>query len=86
MDVVVADYFADKHEALEEYGLELVDDIASVLPVDAIVAAVAHDDYAALDLAEVSGWYRNGKRVLIDVKGIFDKNYAEKLGFNIWRL
>jgi len=85
-DVVVADCFADREEALGEYGIELIDDIGAALPVDAVVAAVAHDDYARLDLAEMAGWYRDGNRVLVDVKGMFSKSRAAELGFNIWRL
>jgi UDP-N-acetyl-D-glucosamine/UDP-N-acetyl-D-galactosamine dehydrogenase len=85
-DVLVHDPMASPGEALEEYGLPLVS-LASLRDLDALIVAVAHDAYTDLSLAEMAGWFRPGATpVLIDVKGLYDRDALEKAGFSSWRL
>lgn len=85
IDVVVADSVADREEARKEYGFNLID-YESVADVDAIIVAVAHRPYCSLDLEEMKKKFKDGKYVLVDVKGIFSRNQAVEAGYLYWRL
>lgn len=76
----VIDAFADSHEVLEEYGFSLVASPSG--KYDAIIAAVSHQQYLALD----ETWFNNiaaQECVFVDVKGIF-RNKITK--FIYWSL
>jgi UDP-N-acetyl-D-galactosamine dehydrogenase len=84
VEVTVTDPWADPEEALHEYGVKLVP--WDALPrADAIVAAVAHREFAALPLEDLARkLVRNG--VFIDVKAAFDAGAVQGAGFRLWRL
>jgi UDP-N-acetyl-D-galactosamine dehydrogenase len=84
VEVTVTDPWADPAEALHEYGVKLVP--WDALPrADGIVAAVAHREFAALPLEDLSRkLVRNG--VFIDVKAAFDAGAVQGAGFRLWRL
>jgi len=66
-DVAVSDYWADKEEVQREYQLDLLaSDNLDTNAYDAVVLAVAHDEYKKLDLST------NGKQVIFDIKSILD--------------
>lgn len=69
--VAVHDPFADAAEALEEYNLTL-DPEAVTRSYDLVVAAVAHDSYAALSADQIAALVRPGGCVA-DLKGIWRK-------------
>jgi UDP-N-acetyl-D-galactosamine dehydrogenase len=84
LKVQVCDPQADADEAKHEYGLDLVP-LAGLRPAAAVVAAVAHDDFRRLSLADVKGLM--GKEpVLIDVKDVFGALKPESNGVRYWRL
>ena len=58
----------------------------SIEGVDAIILAVSHKIYEGINLEDLKSKYRNGSYVLIDVKGMFEREYAEELGYLYWRL
>ena len=67
--VDVYDPWADPAEVKHEYGLDLlptIDDGPSTIDYDAVVLAVAHDEFRALDLD------RDGSTVLYDIKSFLD--------------
>jgi len=74
-DVDVFDPKADKHEALEEYNIELVDKPAPG-KYQAIVFAVAHDEFKELSIETVKS-YAAEKHLLYDVKLLFDKDEVD---------
>jgi len=84
IDVYVHDPLAEPEEALEEYGIQLIS--WEDLPVaDAIVMAVAHQDYLDMPLSEhISKVQKNG--CFIDVKSQFDQASLNKAGLKVWRL
>lgn len=85
-DVLVHDPMASPEEALEEYGLAL-QPLDALRDLDALILAVAHDTYKDLCLADMTGWFRTGaKPVLIDVKGLYDREAVTAAGFDTWRL
>lgn len=72
-EVDVSDYWADADEVKHEYGLDLVDipmtnDESQITHYDAIVLAVAHDNYKTLK-------FENNTQVIFDIKSILD--YAD---------
>jgi len=74
-DVDVFDPKADKHEALEEYNIELVDKPVSG-KYQAIVFAVAHDEFKRLSIETVKS-YAAEKHLLYDAKLLFDKEEVD---------
>ena len=74
-DVDVFDPKADKHEALEEYNIELVDKPAPG-KYQAIVFAVAHDEFKRLSIETVKS-YAAEKHLLYDAKLLFDKDEVD---------
>lgn len=85
--VSVVDPVADSDEAIKEYGIKL-EKLEDVKNVDAIVLAVSHKEYKNLDLKELKKLYKSDVKipVLIDVKGILNKDEAIELGYNFWRM
>jgi UDP-N-acetyl-D-galactosamine dehydrogenase len=84
LKVQVCDPQADADEAKHEYGLDLTA-LAGLQPAAAVVAAVAHDDFRRLTLAEVKGLM--GKEpVLVDVKDVFGHLHPGSNGVRYWRL
>jgi UDP-N-acetyl-D-galactosamine dehydrogenase len=74
--VDVYDPWADHKEVKHEYGLDLISDVDLKLKnkelpqYDAIVLAVAHNEFKTLDLTLL----KNGKTVIYDVKGILKES------------
>ncbi len=84
IEVLVHDPVAEADEAKAEYHIDLVE-LDSIEPVDAIVAAVAHQDIldiGANDWLKVAG----DGAPFIDVKSAFDRRELEAAGFRVWRL
>ena len=86
---VVVDPWANKDEALKEYGVDLVK-LEDLHDIDCVILAVAHDAFKKMSLAEFNAFYRqcrqDEKNVLIDVKGIYAVNDLKKSGLMWWRL
>jgi UDP-N-acetyl-D-galactosamine dehydrogenase len=84
VEVFVHDPYAEAAEALHEYGVELCG--WNALPkADAVVAAVAHADYRALDARAMAALVTPGG-CFIDVKSMFDRQGLEEAGLRVWRL
>ncbi|WP_297457257.1 nucleotide sugar dehydrogenase [Persephonella sp.] len=86
--VYIHDPFAYPEEVKEEYGIELLDNIEKEAPYDAIVVAVKHRPFIEeLDFKKYKELMRkDGKPVLIDIKGLYNKEKAINEGFLYWRL
>ncbi|MBL8286378.1 MAG: nucleotide sugar dehydrogenase [Rubrivivax sp.] len=84
VDVHVTDPLADVQEARHEYGVRL--QTWNDLPrADAIVAAVAHREYARLSPADLATKLTPGAP-FVDVKAAFDAAALRAAGFRVWRL
>ena len=84
VDVFVTDPRAKSDEAMHEYGVPLLP-WADLPRADAIVAAVAHREFAELTAEDF------GKKLIrggafIDVKAAFDSSAIEGAGYKLWRL
>ncbi|MDE2367620.1 MAG: nucleotide sugar dehydrogenase [Burkholderiales bacterium] len=84
VDVHVTDPQAEPEEAMHEYGvrLERWEDLPRA---DAIVAAVAHREFARIPVEELSRKLVKGG-AFIDVKGSYAVPALTAAGFRLWRL
>ena len=84
VEVFVTDPQAESDEAVHEYGVPLL--AWDSLPrADAIVAAVAHKEFATLTMDDIGRKLVKGG-VFIDVKSAFDRAAIEAAGHKVWRL
>ncbi len=82
---VVTDPLASRNLAKSEYDVTLINE-NEIRGADAIVLAVAHDQYKSIFAKNIERFFGLGKRVVIDVKGILDKEELIEKGFLYWRL
>ena len=87
VEPIVCDPVADAGSAYEEYGVELAP-VTNVRDADALVFAVAHKQFAEFAKTDIDSFFRHDgrKKVLIDVKGIFDSSRFEAENYIYWRL
>lgn len=82
---LLCDPVADEAGAKKEYGLRFTS-LDSIKDCDAVILAVAHDEFRKLSLSDIAALFKGGKGILADVKGILDKTEFENAGFTYWRL
>ncbi len=84
---IVVDPAADAGEAKHLYGIEFqtMDDIKDV---DALIIAVAHEQFLELDREKISSFYHpaHKRKVLMDLKGILNHKEYLTEDFLYWRL
>ena len=85
IEPVIADPQADADEARRLYGVEFVD-MATIEGMDVVVLAVAHEEFKTLTMAQMDALYREGRKVLLDLKGLLDRKAYEEAGYCYWRL
>ena len=85
IETIVADPWADRAEVEDEYGIYLgqIDDENRV---DALVVAVGHAEFRALDPATLRSMCRGDTPVLADLKSLYDREDLAAAGFTIFRL
>ena len=84
VEIFVTDPQAESDEAVAEYGVPLR--LWADMPqADAIVAAVAHNEFAALSMVDFADKLVPGG-AFIDVKAAFDREAIQSAGYNLWRL
>lgn len=84
VEVFVTDPQAESAQAMHEYGVPLLP-WADLPRADAIVAAVAHKEFAALSVEDLGRKLVKGG-AFIDVKSAFDRGAIEGAGYKLWRL
>jgi len=82
---IVCDPVADADDAKRFYGVDLVP-VNEMKDLDCLIIAVAHKEFKALTNDDISNMFKNGKGIIIDVKGVKDKNELLSLGYSYWRL
>lgn len=83
-EVQVTDFHADPVEAMHEYGLTLMP-AEELRPANAVVVAVAHDEYRLRGWDFVQGLLSGGKGVVADIKGVMPREDKPE-GIVLWRL
>jgi UDP-N-acetyl-D-galactosamine dehydrogenase len=84
VDVQIADPLASPEEAQHEYGLSLTA-MKDLKPADAVIFAVAHQDYVKGGWALMASMLKDGKGLVFDVKSVLDRK-ATPAGVELWRL
>ena len=82
---VIADPEADAEEAMRLYGVQFTD-MSAIQGMDAVILAVAHTEFSALTMEKIGRFFGEGKRVLLDLKGLLNRKECEAAGYDYWRL
>ena len=84
---VVTDETADAEEALKLYGIQFVS-MKDIKDMDAVIVAVAHQEFLKLNKEDIKAFYNasNSKKVLADIKGLFNRKEFTDEEFVYWRL
>ena len=82
---IIADPTADADEAERLYGVKFTD-MCDIKEMDAVILAVAHTEFKDLTMGDLDKLFGNGKKVLLDLKGILDRKAYENAGYSYWRL
>lgn len=82
--VYLIDPVANGHEFKEEYGRDLVE--WDLMPTcDALILAVQHDYFKTNYSLEKLSQKLNGKKVIVDIKGMLSRDEATENGVQLWR-
>lgn len=83
---IIVDPEADKEETKEIYNIEL-EDFDNLKDLDALIVAVSHKQFKELEKDSISAILKEGKKILFDLKGIYDMNeYESDADYSYWRL
>lgn len=82
---VIADPIADPQEAKRLYQVELAAS-EEIREMDAVVLAVAHTQFKEFTMNKIDRFYKDGAKVLLDLKGVLSRKEYEDAGYHYWRL
>ena len=85
IEPVIADPVADSDEAERLYSVKFCN-ICDVKNMDAVILAVAHDEFAKFTMSNIDTMFGNGQKVLLDIKGVLNRKEYETAGYRYWRL
>lgn len=85
IEPVIADPTADAAEAKRLYGVEFVD-VNRIYDMDAVILAVAHTEFSSFTMDRMNAFFADGKKVLLDLKGLLSRKEYENAGYLYWRL
>lgn len=85
---IVCDPVADALDVKKFYGVDLVspDELKNL---DCLIIAVAHQEFKALTNEDIAKMFKdepNDSKVIVDVKGVRNKDELKALGYRYWRL
>lgn len=82
---VIADPKADADEAKRLYNVAFTN-MSNIKGMDAVILAVAHEEFKSLKMADIDALFGDGKKILLDLKGLLDRKEYEDAGYSYWRL
>ena len=84
---MVVDPAADADEAERLYGITF-QTMEEVRGMDAVIIAVAHEDFLKLDREQIAAFYEpsHKRKVLLDIKGLLDRKEYLTEDYLYWRL
>ena len=85
---IVCDPVADAPDAKRFYGVDLVP-LSEFRDLDCLIIAVAHKEFKALTNDDIAKMFKdepNERKVIVDVKGVRDKNELQAQGYKYFRL
>lgn len=83
---IVSDPWANAEKVAHEYSGVKLTEITPKTPVDALVVAVSHNEFANLKPQELHSLLRGSKPVLADIKSLYDPAALQDLHITVWRL
>ena len=83
VDVIIQDVYAKNEEVEKEYGIRLTDKVDKV---DAVVFAVPHNEYKNITPSEIKDMLKKDRRLVFDLKSMFDRELLRKNNFKVWSL
>jgi len=84
IETIVYDPVADQEELNHESEVQLSDE-SKLTDLDAVIFAVAHDQFKDFSIDEVDKFYKDEK-IMIDVKTMFGQEELEEHGYTYWNL
>lgn len=84
----VVDPWASERDAMNEYGVKLTK-LEDVAEVDCMIVAVAHNEFKILSLDAIKTFFKDvpdNEKVIIDVKGLYNRESLNASGMVWWRL
>ena len=88
IDPIVVDPWASERDAMHEYGVTLTP-MEEVCDLDCLILAVAHNEFRQMSVEQYLKLFRdmpNEEKVIVDVKGMLERNVASQSGVRCWRL
>ncbi len=88
IEPIVIDPLADKEETEKEYGIKLTS-MEKIKDIDCLVIAVAHQQFKELTKEQIKAFFpqkEENKNIIVDIKGILDKEKVLNDGYAYWRL
>ena len=85
IEPIITDPKADAAEAKELYGVEFVG-MDQIKNMDAVIIAVSHNEFDGVTMEQMDAFYSEGKKVLLDIKGMLNRKEYEAAGYSYWRL
>lgn len=82
---IIADPMGDAAEAKRLYGIEFAD-VKAIQDMDAVILAVAHREFSSLTMKQMDAFFSDGRKVLLDLKGVLSREEYETAGYMYWRL
>jgi len=85
---MITDPEADTEEAMHEYGITF-DAVEDIKGMDAVIIAVGHDQFLNFTETHFNQMFKNKEnenKVLVDIKGILNRQEYEAEGYKYWRL
>lgn len=86
LDPLVADPYASPKEVMEEFGIKL--SMKSELKdLNVAIVAVPHRQFTEMSVSDMGNFYNTDQtRVIVDIKGVYDRSEFESKGFHYWSL
>ena len=88
IDPIICDPVVDAPDAEKFYNIKL-HPITDLKDLDCLIIAVAHDEFKKLSDEDIDKMFKdapNAEKIIIDVKGVRNKNDLLKAGYKYWRL
>lgn len=86
---IVADSWADKEVAKQEYGVELVES-KDIPKADCLIIAVGHNEFRSMSMMQLKKLFKeelsDEEKVLIDVKSLYRLDELKASGMRYWRM
>lgn len=84
IEPIVCDPVADKEEAKKLYNVE-IQDMSKLENLDALIISTCHDEFKKLKMEQFEKMFKD-KKIIVDVKGILNREEYTKSGYSYWRL